>query len=227
MSNGLNLNTAGAAPAAAVTNEATVGTRPVAEQGNKASLRNDPPALVAGQSASLNQEVVNEVDEDSPVNLVNDALRIQQASNSGVIGTEAGEGTMFSSHPIANFQVGRFKFEKGLLRLDADDAAAFEKLMATLPPVEQSKIQKLDVEAAVAIVKQRIAEAQPGATQQFDSSIGERAKQMVGTGKLGDESEAFTNQGQQDMNAPVHGADPTRHLTTDDAAKGQEADGQK
>jgi len=92
----------------------------------------------------------------------------------------------YTSHPIENFMVGPYKFEKGLLRLEGDEVDAFDKLHASMPPVEQRRVRKLDVAAAEEFVRQRLEAQSPGATQAFDSSIGERAKPVVGTGKLED-----------------------------------------
>jgi len=92
----------------------------------------------------------------------------------------------YTSHPVENFRIGRFVFEKGLLNLSGDDVAAFEALHESLPPMEKNRIRKLDVAAAEAFVRDLLENAKPAATQAFDSSIGERAKPVVGTGKLED-----------------------------------------
>lgn len=197
----------------------------VREQGNAESLRNDPPAVITGTSQSLIDEVENrraDEKEKSDAAKLQEQLAIQDHANAISLDQK---GTQYTSHPISNFRVGRFRFDKGLLRLDSDDASEFEALLKTLPPTESSRVRKLDVEAAERIVRQRMASA-PGATKSIDSSIGERPdlSASVGTGRLGDESEAFTNRAQQDMNVPVHGDDPSKELTAADAAEGQEAD---
>jgi hypothetical protein len=92
----------------------------------------------------------------------------------------------YTSHPITNFRVGRFKFDKGQLALDnADEVAEFEKLLDSLPPVEKMKVRKIDIAAAERISAEYRA-AQGGPTKNTDSSTGERATPKVGTGKLGD-----------------------------------------
>lgn len=98
----------------------------------------------------------------------------------------AEEAVNFSSHPIVNFQVGRFQFKKSMLTLSAADAVELEELLETMPPMEASRVHKLDVAAAEALVRKRL-EVFAGATKQIDSSIGERAPPpAVGIGKLGD-----------------------------------------
>jgi hypothetical protein len=98
----------------------------------------------------------------------------------------APEVVSYTSHPIENFAVGNYKFEKGLLTLAADDAEAFDKLLATLPPQEANRVKKLDVQAAELLVKQLLENQRAAATQVTDSSTGERATPVVGTGKLED-----------------------------------------
>lgn len=205
-------------------------TKPIIEQGNRKSLLKDPPAQVTGASASLlvDPEVGEPDDDATGLARLNAAVNTQNLANSGVIAAEGNEGTMYSSHPIANFRIGRFKFEKGLLRLDDKDAADFEKILESLPVTERSRVRKLDVAAAEKIVTDRLEESRRyGATQSIDSTIGERADPnaaRVGTGRLGDDSEAFANTAQTDMNRPVHGANTRVPLSATDAAESQEAD---
>lgn len=94
---------------------------------------------------------------------------------------------LYSSHPIMNFRVGRFQFEKGLLTLtDSEDAETLEKLLKTMPMTESIKVKKLDPEGAARLVLQN--RARPAATKGFDSATGERASdadgQRVGVGDL-------------------------------------------
>lgn len=92
----------------------------------------------------------------------------------------------YSSHPIENYSVGNYVFEKGLLTLTGDEIAVFDKLLETLPPQESNRIKKLDVEAADRIVREMLANQKAAATQVNDSSIGERATPVIGKGKLED-----------------------------------------
>ena len=109
----------------------------------------------------------------------------------------------FTSHPIENFRVGRFRFTRGQLALSPEDAAEFEELLESLPTVERMRVRKIDLAAAERISQEFLA-SQARTTKQIDSSTGERAKPVVGTGKLGDDStEAFATQAQMDMNRPV------------------------
>lgn len=116
---------------------------------------------------------------------------------------ESDNRVRFTSHPIENFRVGRFRFTRGQLALSPEDAAEFEKLLESLPTVERTRVRKIDLAAAERISQEFLA-TQARTTKQIDSSTGERAKPVVGTGKLGDDSvEAFATQAQMDMNRPV------------------------
>lgn len=96
------------------------------------------------------------------------------------------EVVSYTSHPIENLSIGQFRFEKGLLTLSGDDVEVFDKLLATLPPQEASRVKKLDVNAAEDLVRKLLENQRAAATQVNDSSIGERATPVVGTGKLED-----------------------------------------
>lgn len=92
---------------------------------------------------------------------------------------------MYSSHPIQTMAVGKFKFEKGLLTLeDEAEIAEFEKVREALPISEQSRIRELDLEGAERIAAES-AKLHGGATQQTDSSVGDRGNgPKIGTGTL-------------------------------------------
>lgn len=176
-------------------------TPTVKEQGNAASLKNNPPAVVNGVSDSLvAQTEIERGEKDEATQALETELENQAAAKSIVLDAK---GTQYTSHPIENYRIGRFRFTKGLLRLDGKDAEEFDKLLAAQPPQDQARVRKLDVAAAEAIVRERLANQRPGATKSFDSSIGERAEKKVGTGALGDGVEGFANTAQTDMNRPV------------------------
>lgn len=116
---------------------------------------------------------------------------------------ESDNRVRFTSHPIENFRVGRFRFTRGQLALSPEDAAEFEELLESLPAVERMRVRKIDLAAAERISQEFLA-TQARTTKQIDSSTGERAKPVVGTGKLGDTTpEKFASQPQTDMNKPV------------------------
>lgn len=91
----------------------------------------------------------------------------------------------WSSHPIVRFTVGGYAFADGLLVLQTpEEADAFQKMYDELPVYEQTRIKKIDISAAEALVRQRLAEG-GGATKEIDSSVGDRApNKAVGTGSL-------------------------------------------
>lgn len=92
----------------------------------------------------------------------------------------------YSSHPIENLSIGAYRFEKGLLTLTGDEIEVFDNLLATLPPQEANRVKKLDVAAAEDLVRKMLENQRAAATQVTDSSTGERATPVVGTGKLED-----------------------------------------
>jgi hypothetical protein len=184
---------------------------------------------VVGSSSSFSPAVELEVEQPDDGGLRQTLAEIH-AADVGVGISDQG-GTIWSSHPIANLTFGPFQFEKTILRLDDKDNAAFEKLLATMPATERNRVQKIDEKAAAAIVTQRLDSQ---ATKEFDSSVGmdtlaklRAIGPTVGVGKLG---ETFTNQAQQDMNAPVAsgaaGAEAIQEKSkTDDPKTGETATG--
>lgn len=93
----------------------------------------------------------------------------------------------FSSHPVQNFRIANFQFEKGVLKFEEgleESLEQFEKLIASLPIAERKRIQKIDVEAAEKLIEKLRAES-GGATQKIDSTVGERANKPKATGNLG------------------------------------------
>lgn len=94
----------------------------------------------------------------------------------------------YTSHPIANYKLGRFQFSNGVLSLTKDsDVEEFEKLLNddNLPTIERNRVKKIDLARAEQIVKDRLA-AQRQISQVTDSSIGDphRNTPKVGKGDL-------------------------------------------
>lgn len=89
----------------------------------------------------------------------------------------------WTSHPVPNYMIGRFKFEKGVLKLnDPADIKEFENYLndKNLPASEKNRIRELDISSAEAISRKFIEE-QGGATKAIDSSTGDRGvKPMQG-----------------------------------------------
>ena len=93
----------------------------------------------------------------------------------------------FTSHPVQNFRIANYQFEKGVLKFEEgqeESLEKFEKLIAALPIGERNRIQKIDVEAAEKLIEKLRAES-GGATQKIDSTVGERANKPQATGNLG------------------------------------------
>lgn len=97
----------------------------------------------------------------------------------------------YTSHPISNYGIGRFVFEKGLLTLTSQrDADEFEAILAEQPEIERSRIKLVNLSMAEEISRQ--FQRQGGATKQIDSTTGDRGvKPMTGKGsmELGDRGE--------------------------------------
>lgn len=72
----------------------------------------------------------------------------------GLAGVEPIDGEVqFSSHPIAKFRIGRFQFDRGILRLSGDDLADFRKLMEKASPRDQALVTEINPEAANTVAK--------------------------------------------------------------------------
>lgn len=94
----------------------------------------------------------------------------------------------YTSHPIKNYRIGRFRFENALLTLkNADEEAEFLKIINDdrFPERERHMIRKLDMSAAEQISRNYRKQA-GGATKQIDSAGGERADNSpkIGVGDL-------------------------------------------
>lgn len=59
---------------------------------------------------------------------------VQQAGNEAA--------AIYSSHPIARFKMGRFQFERGVLKLNAEDSAEFDEQLAAQPAMIRNRIKK-------------------------------------------------------------------------------------
>lgn len=108
--------------------------------------------------------------DESLMNVASVELPVQ------VTGVEDGE-VAYSSHPIANYAVGKFKFDNGVLKLSKrEDIDEFEKVLDDLPESERIRIRKLDIEKAEAISREVRGKSGPRSTQQTDSSVGDRGE---------------------------------------------------
>ena len=70
----------------------------------------------------------------------------------GLIEPEDGR-VAYTSHPITNYKIGDFQFDKGQLFLTPEDAEKFDELLNSLPPVERVNIRKVDVAAGERFAK--------------------------------------------------------------------------
>lgn len=60
----------------------------------------------------------------------------------------------YSSHPVANFAIGKYQFVKGQLKLaPGKEAERFERLLDSLPPYLKRQVVKLDAGAADRLVE--------------------------------------------------------------------------
>lgn len=61
------------------------------------------------------------------------------------------DSVRYTSHPISNFRFGKYQFEKGILTLKPDEAAAFEELLSKASDRTKGRVRKIDPGKAAAI----------------------------------------------------------------------------
>lgn len=122
------------------------------QQLSQAEERAKAEALIASQSETApkigaiavedpNVTTTEVVDKGAVPPTVMEAVRHQLESMPKAEGPITGPG-IFSSHPISNFKLGKFIFEKGTLQLDdAEDAALFRKMLDGLRKVDPRSAQ--------------------------------------------------------------------------------------
>lgn len=120
---------------------------------------------------------------------------------------------IYSSHPVKNFSVGPFQFERGILKFTGDESEGrtaddFESLLAQMPAVERLNIRKVDQGLAEEMVRNH--QLVGGATKNFDSSVGRQALQQLHAESplVGTEDVAHALLPQQDNNRPVVPTEP-------------------
>jgi len=157
-------------------------------------------AAAAGVNQIVPGETANPRTDEDLANELDDEARANFAVNRGVVGAGESE-TVYSSHPVSRYKLGRFQFENSVLRLsDQDDIDEFEKLLdhPKLPVADRRIVKKIDVSKVDDIVKARMA------TKQFDSSVGreslEKLKQAAPTVGIADIAHAKL--AQMDNNIP-------------------------
>lgn len=140
---------------------------------------------------------------------LNDELNIARTG-----GVPDSAEAIYSSHPIANFQIGAFQFEKGSLKFTGKEPEGrresdFEKLLETLPAIDRMAVRKVNADKASELAKMHIASNQ--ATKGFDSGVGRDALERlhklsptVGTQAV----DSFEKLPQTDNNIPVKPTEP-------------------
>lgn len=64
------------------------------------------------------------------------------------------QGKIYTSHPIPNYRLGKFKFTNGSLVLETqEEIDSFEKTLEGLPLIEKLKVREINVARAVEIAK--------------------------------------------------------------------------
>lgn len=94
----------------------------------------------------------------------------------------------FTSHPILSLQIGKFKFDQGVLNItNQDDLEQFESILKKLPPAERNNIKTISLDLANKIA----LESGPVINRGFDSGRNASAEQLkrnqptVGTTDMG------------------------------------------
>lgn len=178
-----------------------------------------------GDKPEDTNDVANESNNESNVETTTkDDTAADFGNAEDSVGSEDGDREpklIATSAPIQRFKIGRFQFERGVLHLyDDKDVEDFRNLVKQLPPVDRNQIKIIDKEAAEALVRP----IEPGATKQFDSSVG-RQRERAATGEkvigddpldpnVGGQGEKFAKVAQSDANRPVAGVEP-KHVVND------------
>lgn len=84
----------------------------------------------------------------------------------------------YSCRPMANYTIGKYIFEKGVLHLTPEDAKEFDKLWATQPSYLRHHVVKVDQAAAEARLAEILAgqgKVQSGMTStEHNNAVGEK-----------------------------------------------------
>lgn len=137
-------------------------------------------------------------------------------------GVQPDEASIYTSHPVSRFRIGRFHFQNATLTLrDKEDISEFEKLMSKASPRDRALVRKIDVEAANALAKAR---TESSISKQFDSSVGrDQVERLVGNSPMMGTDEVFTARTQADHNVPIEGT----NVVADEVAAGVVTEGAK
>ena len=132
----------------------------------------------------------------------------------------------YTSHPIQRYRLGKFRFDNSVLSIKSEkDHDEFKEVLRDLEsnnPAEFNRIRRLNVEAATRMVEARLAQ-QSRATKGFDSSVGDRARDVpkMGTGILGVNSTGNINgapAGDLVADLPNSAGDPSARIVEGTAA---------
>lgn len=82
---------------------------------------------------------------------------------------EGDDRVTYTSQPIANFRMGEFQFDKGVLKLKPADAERFDKMLDGADERTQAQIRKIDRSAGEAVAR-RYLDLQSKTTQGIDNT---------------------------------------------------------
>lgn len=167
------------------TNGNTDGGLPETREGSIITQTGNSAAEAA--DFAINTQVGDGSDANTIIDKVNPFTGAERFTS---VDTDSRGATSYTSHPIENFQVGPYVFEKTILTLEAADAAKFEKFLESMPPVEKARVRKIDTSAAESLIADLRTSS---TTRDFDSSVGADALSRlrnigptIGTGRLED-----------------------------------------
>lgn len=88
--------------------------------------------------------------------------------------SDDGETVLYSSHPVANFGIGPYRFKDSELRLSKEEAAKFDELLKKVPAYSANTVKKLDRAQADRFVKSLMEQGPSTSvgTQQFRNNLG-------------------------------------------------------
>lgn len=62
-------------------------------------------------------------------------------------------GVTYSSHPIVNYRLGDYQFERSQLTLSPEKAAEFDEFLKGMPAITQNQITKIDADRAEQLIQ--------------------------------------------------------------------------
>jgi hypothetical protein len=111
-----------------------------------------------------NKDEARSIEEGSAASSGNVGVDYDAIAAAAAAGPEAPSGernVQYATPRIANFKLGKYQFENGVLNLSAENAEQFDALLAKCDPSIQSTVMKIDRDGGDAVAK-RFLDTQRG-----------------------------------------------------------------